>query len=206
MCCSGDKKAKREARALRARLARDEAMLHSYRAQESAMQHTYRVHEGIALKMQKAHEAAALQVQRAEQDVESLKRDIEAQNALEVQRKQAPRAATTAQNPMSGTMENSPPSYNEIVHSDPHPVTQQSLPEFGSRGHSDSSDDDRKMGSPTTSSFVPIATLPSDHPVHSLSTRKVERLRRRGVDPVMKAEMDEMTRLRSRPGFWSRLR
>lgn len=207
MCCSSAKRAKREARAAQARVTRDEAMLRSYRAQESAILRTHRVHQSLATQTQKAHEAAALKVQRAEEDLSKLKRELERQKEQQDQpSEQLSTDASAAPFQTSGA-EDGLPAYDEVMqNSSPRPA----LPPvraFGRSAHSDSSDDDDDKNSPPLGeSPIDISSLPLDHPVHRMSSCKMRRLRRRGIDPVLKAEMDEMARLRGQSGFWSRLR
>lgn len=52
----------------------------------------------------------------------------------------------------------------------------------------------------TSSSSSDISKLPEDHPVHKIPPEKQEKMRKKGVNPVLKAEMDEATG----KGFWSK--
>ncbi|KAF9891158.1 hypothetical protein FE257_005094 [Aspergillus nanangensis] len=42
-----------------------------------------------------------------------------------------------------------------------------------------------------------------DHPVHKIPLAKQEKMRAKGVNPVLKAEMDEATK--GKGGFWAKL-
>ncbi|KAI9723104.1 MAG: hypothetical protein M1828_004352 [Chrysothrix sp. TS-e1954] len=206
MCCSPAKKAKREARALRARLAHEEAVLVSYRAQEAALLHSKRVHEGIALKVQKAHEAAAIQVERAEADLDKLKREWQAHDQGDTQHQQIQQNGNTIHVPVMEPTDGRPPAYADVVDSASPRFARPQQQYFGREGHLDSSDndDDDKGSEPSRGTAVDIHSLPPDHPVHKMSAGKVERLRRQGVDPALRAEMDEIARVRGQVGFWSR--
>lgn len=37
-----------------------------------------------------------------------------------------------------------------------------------------------------------IADLPPDHPVHSIPLEKQEKMRKKGINPILRAEMDQM--------------
>lgn len=49
------------------------------------------------------------------------------------------------------------------------------------------------------------AKCPPDHPVHKISPEKIEKLRKKGINPVLRAEMDEMTNKTEGKGFWVKL-
>ncbi|KAK2593802.1 hypothetical protein QQS21_008510 [Conoideocrella luteorostrata] len=49
------------------------------------------------------------------------------------------------------------------------------------------------------------AKTPPDHPVHKISPEEQQKMRRKGINPVLKAEMDEATRQHGKGGsFWSK--
>lgn len=45
-----------------------------------------------------------------------------------------------------------------------------------------------------------LSKLPDDHPVHKIPLEKQAKMRKKGVNPVLKAEMDAATN----NGFWSK--
>lgn len=61
------------------------------------------------------------------------------------------------------------------------------------------------MPNPVPSSEDDIVKLElndPDHPVHRVSLAKREKMRARGVNPVLRAEMDEA---KKKKGFWSKI-
>lgn len=51
-----------------------------------------------------------------------------------------------------------------------------------------------------------IAKLPPDHPVHKIAPEKRDKMRRKGVNPVSKAEIDHELSNDGRSGrFWSKV-
>ncbi|GJN73883.1 hypothetical protein PLICBS_007966 [Purpureocillium lilacinum] len=49
------------------------------------------------------------------------------------------------------------------------------------------------------------ARLPVDHPVHKIPPETQEKMRKKGINPVLRAEMDEATKGQGKErGFWSR--
>lgn len=50
------------------------------------------------------------------------------------------------------------------------------------------------------------AKMPPDHPVHNIPQDKQEKMRQKGINPVLKAEMDELTNGSGKErGFWSKV-
>jgi hypothetical protein len=61
----------------------------------------------------------------------------------------------------------------------------------------------------TPSSYLetnqPPSKPPNDHPVHKIPLKKQDEMRRKGINPVLKAEMDEMMgKGQSRGKFWKK--
>jgi len=50
-----------------------------------------------------------------------------------------------------------------------------------------------------------VEEVPADHPVHRLSREEQERLRAKGVNPILKAEMDDATKKGEGKGLWSKV-
>lgn len=51
----------------------------------------------------------------------------------------------------------------------------------------------------------PLSELPEDHPVHKIPLKKQQKMRQKGINPVLKAEMDEaMGGEKSGGKFWKK--
>lgn len=58
---------------------------------------------------------------------------------------------------------------------------------------------------PSMGSVEEESKLRPDHPVHKIPLEKQEKLKKKGINPVLKAEMDEMTRGQGKERrFWSK--
>lgn len=61
-----------------------------------------------------------------------------------------------------------------------------------------------KWGKTPKSDEQPLE-LPDDHPVHKISLKEQEKMRQKGINPVLKAEMDEaMGKGQSGGKFWKK--
>lgn len=47
-----------------------------------------------------------------------------------------------------------------------------------------------------------VDEVPADHPVHQISLERQEEMRKKGINPVLRAEMDQ--RFKGRGGFWAK--
>lgn len=55
-----------------------------------------------------------------------------------------------------------------------------------------------------TTPATDIASLPPDHPVHQYSAEMMQKLRKKGINPISKAEMDDAMTKGGKRGFWAK--
>jgi hypothetical protein len=58
---------------------------------------------------------------------------------------------------------------------------------------------------PPSHSAKDDSKLPDDHPVHAISLEDQDKMRKKGIDPALKAEMDQLTKGQGKErSFWSK--
>lgn len=88
---------------------------------------------------------------------------------------------------------------------DHHQPAQQSEPESDSNPGPNSKSDSTFLSPPTEADIATIAITDPSHPVFSVSPEKRDKMRAKGINPVLRAEIDEARKVKGMRAFWGKI-